>query len=146
MPETTAIPVAETAAPVAPAPIPLVLPLATFTGTTFLKAVPLKFPVSFAGREWKSISLRRLSVAQIAAVLANHSENLAINPDTRLELPMFVDEAGVVIPDGLLDQLDADDSDDLSGAVSDFLPRRFKAPTDPSAQASTTGASTAASS
>lgn len=130
-----------------PARIPLVLPEAHFTDRSkVVKAVPLEYPITFAGRDWTAIHLRRLSVAQIAAVFANHSANVAVNPDARLELPIFIDEAGADLPDGLLDQIDPDDAEVVNEAVAGFMPRRFKAPTDPSPSTPETGASTSASS
>lgn len=128
-----------------PALIPLVLPPAAFTDRSkVVRAVPLAFPVTFAGRDWTSISIRRLSVAQVAAVFANFTANREIDPDFPLVLPVFVDEAGEPVPDGLLEQFDPDDADAVNEAVEVFMPRRFKGPTDPSISSSATGASTAA--
>lgn len=113
-----------------PERIPLVLPPAAFTDRAkAVRAVPLAFPVTFAGRDWTAISIRRLSVAQVAAVFSNFTANRETDPDFPFELPVFVDEAGEAVPDGLLDQLDPDDADALNEAVAGFTARRFKGPT-----------------
>ncbi len=141
------MPDAATKQPAPPARIPLVLPPSHFTDRSkVVKAVPLAYPVTFAGRDWTEIHLRRLSVAQIAAVFANHTANLALNPDARLDLPIFIDEEGNDLPDGLLDELDPDDTEAVNEAASNFMPRRFKAPTDPSPSTPETGVSTSDSS
>ena len=135
------------AAPAPPARIPLVLPASHFTDRSkVVKAVPLAYPVTFAGRDWTAIHLRRLSVAQIAAVFANHSANVAVNPEARLELPIFIDETGADLPDGLLDQLDPDDTEAVNEAAAGFMPRRFKVLTDPAPSSPETGDSASPSS
>ena len=91
-----------------------------------LKAVPLAYPVTHGGRDWSAIHIRRFSVEQIAAIMDNYRTNLKLDPEAEIALPLYVDEAGNDLPDGLLNKLDADDSEELSRQGADFLPRRFR--------------------
>lgn len=139
---------AEQAAASKPARIPLVLPSSCFAASApVVKMVPLQFgPVTFAGRDWTKVGIRRLSVEQIEAVFANYRANLAQDPDFPLSMPVYVDDQGGEIPDGLLRKLDPDDADTLDGEAADFLPRRYRVARDPTPSTPPTGSATAPSS
>ena len=128
--------------------VPLVLPAACFAASApVLKLVNLQFgPYTFAGRDWTKVGIRRLSVEQIAAVFENYRVNREVDPDFSFSLPIYVDEAGVEIPAGLLGKLDPDDSDAVEAAAEAFLPRRYRAAAGLGSSGSPNGEATAPSS
>lgn len=132
-----------------PAPIPLVLPPAAFADPAdAFRVFPLPQPVTLDGRTHKLIGIRRFTMAQVRAISENFRDNLARDPDARMSLPLYVDEAGNDLPPGVLDLLTPDTSEDLDEAANDFLPRRFRtaATADPGEPSPADGSSTAPSS
>ena len=96
------------------------------SGGKRLKSIDLEYPLSFDGREFRTIVVKRLTVAEVGAYFATLEELRKTDDATVLPFPMFVDEGGAPIPDGLLDALDDDDMTRLNKEAVDFLPRRFR--------------------
>ncbi len=96
------------------------------SGGTRLKSIELGYPLSFDGREFRTVGVKRLTVAEVGAYFAALEELRKTDDTTVLPFPMFVDEEGAPIPDGLLDALDDDDMTRLNKEAVDFLPRRFR--------------------
>ena len=97
--------------------------------------MPLEWPVEWNGRTYESVTLRRLTVAEVAAFV----ESLKDLPEgAKIRWPIFCDENGAPMPPEVMDALDADDSDALDKAALDFLPRRFRG--EPEAGAASTTA------
>ena len=97
-----------------------------------LKTIDLQWPVSYLGREYRSVTLKRLTARDVARFQDELDALLKNNPDASLRFPMFSDEAGQPIPDAVLDALDDDDRFELDRAAADFLPRRFRGIAEPS--------------
>lgn len=90
------------------------------------KTVDLQWPVEFDGREYKSITLVRMTAGEVAAFQEEIEKLLNSNPDARVRFPLFRDDRGETIPDDVMDALDDDDRFALEEAAADFLPRRFR--------------------
>lgn len=90
------------------------------------KEIDLQWPVEFDGREYKTITLVRLTAAEVAEFQSEIESLLKNDPDTRVRFPLFRDESGETIPDEVMDALDDDDRFALEEAAADFLPRRFR--------------------
>lgn len=91
------------------------------------KTINLEWPIAFDGKEYRKITLARLTAADVAKFQTELESLLASNPDASLRFPLFRDEAGELIPNEVLDALDDDDRYELDRAALDFLPRRFRA-------------------
>lgn len=106
-----------------------------------VKTMNLDWPVSYAGKTYATISIKRLTAADVAAFI----EKLG---GGKFRFPIFVDDEGALVPDAVMDGLDDDDAMVLDKASLDFLPRRFREAPDKSKTESLlpTGDSTAPSS
>jgi hypothetical protein len=93
------------------------------------RVVPLEWPLEYDGREYSSVTIVKLNAKEVKEVLA------AINRGESSKIPIFRDADGGVIPDGVLDALDDDDSFALDEAAGEFIPRRFKPEKDDAALA-----------
>ena len=91
-----------------------------------IKTVPLDWPVSFDGKEYHSITLRRLTTQQVADFIGVMSETVSTSGARVTRLPIFVDEDGTPVPVDVLDGLDDADMSRLEAAAVDFLPPRFR--------------------
>lgn len=89
-----------------PAETPAAKPAAVLKGDRS-RMIPLRFPVEFDGKEYSSVTVRRLNGTEVAAFYREPNAD---------RLPMFDCPAEVI------DALDADDSADVMKAVTDFLP------------------------
>lgn len=87
-----------------------------------VKRIPLEWPVSFEGRDYDAISIRRMTVAEVASFVETIK---TMAPDARFRFPMFIDETGAPIPNEVMDGLDDDDGRRVEEAAVDFLPQRF---------------------
>lgn len=97
----------------APAEMPAQIDPPKFAGgKTRSKTIGLDYPIEFGGKVYASITVRRMTGAEVSA-WAN-----AAGADN---LPMFD------CPQEVVDALDADDAEAVSKAVIDFLPRRMRA-------------------
>jgi len=83
------------------------------------KTVPLEWPKTIGGVLYTEVTVRRMTVADIAAFAdaAQHANG------TRVRFPMYS------VSDAVLDELDADDGAAIEEAAQAFLPRRFRAGT-----------------
>jgi|688.fasta_scaffold1883271_1 hypothetical protein len=97
-----------------------------------LKTIDLQWPVSYLGREYRFVTLRRLTARDVARFQDELDALLRNNPDASLRFPMFSDETGAPVPAEVLDALDDDDRFELDRAAADFLPRRFRGIAEPS--------------
>jgi hypothetical protein len=95
------------------------------------KTVRLQWPVAHAGREYRAISIVRLTAAEVAKFQADLDALLKGDPNAMLRFPVFRDEAGAAISEAVLDALDDDDKFELDKAAFDFLPRRFRGAPEP---------------
>lgn len=86
-------------------------------GAARMKAVPLAYPLDFGGRAWTHVHLARLTAGEVAAFMSDAGA---------ARLPLWRDEAGEPVPEGLLLALDDDDQFALEQAAIDFLPQRFR--------------------
>ena len=109
-----------------------------------MKMFPLAWPVTYQGASHEAIGLCRMTAKQVADFVAQLGAVGAADPNAILRFPIFVDATGTLLPDALLDGLDADDADMLNEAAVDFLPRRFRASSGP-VTAPSSGGTTAAS-
>lgn len=90
------------------------------------KVVPLEWPLSFQGRDYEAVVVRRMTVQQIADFAESIKGKAA---DERVHFPVYFDRDGNAIPTQVLDNLDPDDDDALQKVALDFLPRRFRTET-----------------
>ena len=96
------------------------------------KTIDLEWPVSFEGREYRSITLIRLTAGDVSRFQEEIEQLLKNNPDAALRFPIFRDANNAPIPDAVLDALDDDDRFELDRSAADFLPRRFRGIAEPS--------------
>lgn len=87
-------------------------------------SIDLQWPIAYRGKEYHSIRLVRLTVAEVAAFQESITD---LAPNAKVRWPIYRDERMETIPDAVLDALDDDDSFRLEEIVRDFLPRRFQA-------------------
>ena len=114
--------------------------------------ISLDYPIEFAGKPYNAIVVRRLTVREVAAYVDTIAEMAKTSPDARVRPPVFADERGEPLPDGLFDALDDDDALRLDEAAEDFLPRRWRdqsagrssSPTDGDASGPTSSTTSAA--
>lgn len=86
----------------------------------------LEWPVTVDGREYKTISLVRMTAAEVAKFSAELEARLNKDATATAVFPIFRDsETGETIPEAVLDALDDDDRFELDKAAVNFLPRRF---------------------
>jgi hypothetical protein len=91
-----------------------------------LKTIDLEWPVAFAGKDYRAITVSRLTAAEVARFQSEIENLLRSDPDAKVRLPLFRDERGEPIPDEVMDALDDDDRLALDEAAANFLPRRFR--------------------
>lgn len=124
------------AAPVAPPSAPV------FIGDkSRVETVALDWPLSYGGKTYASITLKRMTTAEVADFIDRMRK---AGEAATARFPIFVDEAGAPIPDEVMDGLDADDMDRLNERAANFLPRRFlgaPASASPAPTGATTGRS-----
>ena len=126
------------AKPRPPAPAPIGGPLRSLT-------IPLAYPLGYDGREFRAITLRRPTSAEVGRFF----EDLIVGADPDeaglLFFPVFYAEDGAPVPNVVLASLDDDDRADVMERVADFLPRRLQAlrGSTPPASGADTGADTA---
>jgi hypothetical protein len=97
-------------------------------------SVRLEWPVEYMGTRYEAITVRRLTTAEVAAFMQKVAEHHEANPeaaDEVMRFPIFFDERGEPVPDEVMDGLDDDDAVPLNEAAVRFLPRRFRAATEP---------------
>ncbi len=95
------------------------------------KTIDLEWPVSFEGREYRSITLIRLTAGDVSKFQEEIEQLLKNTPDAALRFPIFRDANNAPIPDAVLEALDDDDKFELDRAAADFLPRRFRGIAEP---------------
>ncbi len=110
-----------------PAVAPVPPPVSAPESSSFLgdrpreKRISLEWPKAFRGKSYAAITIKRLTVADVAAFIEKLDGG-------KLRFPIFFDDEGAPVPDALLDALDDDDGEVLDREALDFLPRRFRAP------------------
>lgn len=83
--------------------------------------VPLDWPIVFNGATYSAITVRRPTVADLAAYFARvRAVQAAGGNATSLPLPMYD------APDEVLGALDPDDDERVDEVTKRFLPRRFR--------------------
>ena len=85
--------------------------------------MPLEWPIDYDGRVYTEVHLVRLTAKDVADWIER------LDADGAGKFPIFRDAAGALIPDAVLDGLDADDREEVDKAAMDFLPRRFRGAT-----------------
>jgi hypothetical protein len=90
------------------------------------KTITLQWPVAYDGKEYRAISIVRMTAGDVAKYQEDLAALLNANPDATTRFPLFRDEAGECVPDAVLDALDDDDKFEIDKAVLDFFPRRFR--------------------
>jgi hypothetical protein len=111
------------AAPAAPAPPLQEPPPPVFVGGRPRAAViDLDFPVSYDGRTFDKVMLRRPTSGEVAAFF----QTLATEGFTNF--PVFFTPEGEPIPFAVINALDPDDDDKLGERIMEFVPRRLLAP------------------
>ena len=90
------------------------------------QTINLEWPVSFDGRDYRNITLIRLTAGDVSRFQEEIERLLSSNSDSKVRLPLFRDENGEPIPDAVMDALDDDDRLALDEAAAGFLPRRFR--------------------
>lgn len=112
---------APSAAKVAPAPIPQPCFIAPVPDQT----VVLAHPVEYAGRTYGSITKRRPSSAVLGRWFEQFTDGVAISGDPHLNVPIFVDEVGDLVPDAVLGFLDDDDRQTVFEDTERLFPKRL---------------------
>lgn len=109
---------AKTSAPEASAPAPA----PRFVNTAGRsETVPLEWPIEFDGLLYDSVTVRRMTVADIAAFEQRINEARRTGGDLdKIRFPMFD------VPEAVMDALDSDDADRVGEVTLRFLPRRFR--------------------
>ncbi|MDO9426035.1 MAG: hypothetical protein Q7T93_04320 [Methylobacterium sp.] len=87
--------------------------------------VPLIHPVEYAGRTYVSITRRRPSSGVLGRWFEQFTEGAAVPGDPNLNVPIFVDEAGDLVPDAVLGFLDDDDRQTVFEDADRFFPKRL---------------------
>lgn len=90
-------------------------------------SVVLDFPLSFQGRDYGVVTVRRLSAAEVADFMEAVRVKVEAGGSDRTRFPMFYDVAGQRVPDAVLDAMDDDDRAKIDEIAGRFLPRRFQA-------------------
>lgn len=89
--------------------------------------VELNWPVMFAGMEYDTIVLKRLTVSEVASFIEKMTAEKDSAGRQRIRFPIFYTPDGAAVPEAVLDGLDDDDALRLDEAAANFLPRRFAA-------------------
>lgn len=90
-------------------------PVFVDNGRPRFRVVTLEWPLSFDGKTYSEIVVRRMTAAQVSEFVDQ------IRDDAKLAiLPMFD------VPAAVIDALDADDAEEVNKAVNDFLPRSLR--------------------
>lgn len=105
---------------------PAAMPARILSDRPRAKTIDLQWPVEFNGREYRSVTLVRLTAGEVAAFQSEIEKLLSADPDAKVRFPLFRDERGESIPDEVMDALDDDDRYSLEESAADFLPRRFR--------------------
>jgi hypothetical protein len=100
------------------------------------KTVPLAWPVTVDGKIVDSVTVRRLSVREVADYVEQLRNSASPDP---IRLPMIVG-----LSESVIDALDDDDMATIDGVIFDFLPQRLRRLLDGTTQP--TGADTPSSS
>ncbi len=114
-------------------PAPLPSPPLRAERPRFARPVPdspvaLEHPVEYAGRTYGTIIRRRPSSAVLGRWFEQFDAEAAPPPgEPRLNVPIFVDEAGELIPDAVLGFLDDDDKQRVFKDTEPFFPKRLAA-------------------
>lgn len=90
--------------------------------------VDLDYPMTFEGRTFSRIYLRRLSATEVSTFVETIQDKQ--NSKEIVRWPVTFDAAGAPIPDAVLAGLDDDDAFKLDEKLQDFLPRRFRTGSD----------------
>jgi hypothetical protein len=88
--------------------------------------IELDWPVEYEGRVYTTITVARLTAAEVARFQDQIVQLLESGAESKVRLPLFRDENGASIPDAVMDALDDDDRLALDEAATSFLPRRFR--------------------
>ena len=88
--------------------------------------ITLEWPIAYDGRFYATITVARLTAAEVARFQEEIVQLLEGGADAKVRLPLFRDENGELIPDAVMDALDDDDRLALDEAAVSFLPRRFR--------------------
>jgi len=88
--------------------------------------ITLEWPIAYNGRVYATITVARLTAAEVARFQEEIVQLLDSGADAKVRLPLFRDERGELVPDAVLDALDDDDRLALDEAAAGFLPRRFR--------------------
>ncbi len=110
-------------APLAPPPEHVFIP----GGKERQKIVPLDYPLHYAGHEWRQVVVKRLQVRDVVDYVDRVRDLQKVDPDGTVRYPMFVDDAGVDLPEELFGLFDDNDMLRLNEAAESFLPQRFRA-------------------
>jgi hypothetical protein len=89
------------------------------------RVIDLEWPLAYAGKDYRAITIVRMTAADIEAYTEKLAELAKTDPNARFRLPVYRDEAGAPVPDAVLDALDDDDRLAVDTAALDFFPRRF---------------------
>ncbi len=108
---------ASTGASTPSAPVKASATLVFTGGKTWSKAVPLDFPFEWDGREVTSITVRRLTTAEMGDVVGRVGADFD-------QWDVFAAMTG--LPADVLRGLEAGDGDAVTGVAWDFLPRSLK--------------------
>ncbi len=106
-----------TGTPTPPAPVKASASLVFTGGKTWSKDVPLDFPFEWDGREVTSITVRRLTTAEMGDVVGRAGSNFD-------QWDVFAAMTG--LPADVLRGLEAGDGDAVTGVAWDFLPRSLR--------------------
>lgn len=95
------------------------------------KTVNLEWPVEFSGKVYESVRVVRLTAGDVARFQDEIDALLKRDENAKVRLPLFKDDEGNDIPAQVMDAMDSDDRDALDEAAVSFLPRRFRAASEP---------------
>ncbi len=90
------------------------------------RAVPLEDPLEYDGKTYSAIVVRRLTARDVADFEEFLQARLKTEPNARIRWPLYVDANGALIPDAVMDGLDADDKFELDKVAASFLPRQYR--------------------
>lgn len=91
---------------------------------TRIATVDLDYPVTYNGRTYSRLVVRRLSTSEVAAFV--DVMRAKMESDEVVRWPMVFDEHGRAVPDIVRDKMDDDDTVKLDEKIQGFLPRRFQ--------------------
>ncbi|WP_066927321.1 hypothetical protein [Methylobacterium sp. CCH5-D2] len=110
----------------APAASPPTLPPPRFVAPVPDSPVELQHPIEYAGRTYATIIRRRPSSGVLGRWFEQFDADAAPQPgEPHLNVPIFIDEAGELIPDAVLGFLDDDDKQRVYEGTDPFLPARL---------------------